>query len=26
MGDTYGPVGSTNYANKPQPYAGRPYG
>ena len=26
MGDTYGPVGSTNYPNKPQPYAGRPYG
>ena len=26
LGDTYGRVGSTNYANKPQPRFGRPFG
>jgi hypothetical protein len=26
MGDTFGTVGSTNYANKPQPRFGRPFG
>jgi len=26
MGDTFGRVGSTNYANKPQPRFGRPFG
>jgi hypothetical protein len=25
LGDTQGPVGSTNYANKPQPFSGKSY-